>query len=100
MATCVNWQKGYNDRMVSVAYTPKFVREFKKLNTVLKNKVISKINLFKKSPSNQTFRLHKLHGDFSDCWAFSIDYKHRMVFKYLSENEVIFIVIGDHSIYK
>ncbi|OHA88639.1 MAG: hypothetical protein A3C70_03515 [Candidatus Zambryskibacteria bacterium RIFCSPHIGHO2_02_FULL_43_14] len=86
--------------MISVAYTPKFVRQFKKLDDFLQKEVIEKFDLFIKNPNNPSLKIHRLHGKFDDCWAFSIDYRYRAIFKHLSRVEIIMIAIGDHDVYK
>lgn len=56
--------------------------------------------IFRDDPFNPILKTHKLHGKFSYFWSFSITQKHRVMFE-LRENEtVVFVDIGDHSIYE
>lgn len=86
--------------MISMAYAPKFVRQYKKLDDSFKQEIKERIALFKKNQHNPTLDTHKLHGELAGKWAFSINYKDRIVFRYLSSNEVILLVVDDHDIYK
>jgi len=86
--------------MISVVYTPKFVRQYKKLNSLIKEEIKQRIVLFKKDSNSPRLKVHKLHGDLAVSWSFSIDYKYRIVFKYMSRNEVILLAIDDHDVYK
>ena len=45
-------------------------------------------------------KVHKLNGKFEDYSSFSVNYKFRIVFRYISKNEVLFTDMGDHDIYK
>ncbi len=86
--------------MLNVSFTPKFTKKFKKLEKELADEVYVKTQLFK-DPSNHThLKVHKLHGKLSGCYSFSVDYKIRIVFQYLSKKEVVFLSIGDHDEYR
>ncbi len=59
-----------------------------------------KEKIFRKDPFNSVLNTHKLHGRFEDFWSFSVDFKHRIVFEFGSDNAVYFHSIGGHSVYK
>ncbi|MBU4536567.1 hypothetical protein KJ603_00830 [Patescibacteria group bacterium] len=59
-----------------------------------------KIELFKDIKNHKNLNVHKLHGKHKHLYSFSINYKIRVVFKYLSKKEAVFLVIGGHNIYK
>jgi len=86
--------------MISITYAPKFLRQLNKLKPNLKAEVKERIVLFKKNLNDSRLRTHKLHGELSDCWAFSINHQYRIVFEYLSEKEVGFLKVDDHDVYK
>ena len=85
---------------LSVAYTPAFTRQFKTLELELREEAIEKIKLFKDSTSHRGLKVHKLKGYFHDRYSFSVNYKFRIVFSYLSKKESVLLAIGDHDIYK
>jgi mRNA-degrading endonuclease YafQ of YafQ-DinJ toxin-antitoxin module len=83
-----------------IKVSPLFEKHYKKLSKKIKEKAKEKEKIFKENPFHPLLRTHKLHGKDKDCWAFWIDYKFRIKFIFLSENEVLFLDIGPHSIYK
>ncbi len=86
--------------MISVAYAPRFVRQYKKFSRSLRDEIKRRIHLFKSDSSDPRLKVHKLHGGLNGKWSFSVDYKYRIAFKYLSDNEVILLAVDDHDIYK
>lgn len=86
--------------MLNLIYAPGFVRQYKKLESALQEEVLEKIKLFQDENNHQSLKMHKLHGVFKDCYSFSVNYKIRVVFEYLSKKEVALFAVGDHEIYK
>jgi len=78
--------------------TPRFQRSFKKLSPQLQEDAIQSISLFRINPQDQALRVHKL--SVGELWAFSIDFKNRIIFQFLQKGKVLLINIGDHSIYR
>ncbi len=85
---------------MDIFYTPKFLRVYKKLLDEIKDKVESKEKLIKNDLFNKALKTHKLHGDFEGFYAFSIDYKIRIIFELSENNTAIFHDIGSHDIYE
>lgn len=85
---------------LQVEYSTNFVRQFKKLNPQIRSKAIKAEVLFKKDSFSPKLKTHKLSGRLKDLWAFSIDYKHRVIFKFKDRGIVLFYTIGSHDIYK
>jgi Txe/YoeB family toxin of Txe-Axe toxin-antitoxin module len=56
--------------------------------------------IFRTDPFNPILKTHKLHGKEKELWSFSINFSHRIKFIFLAEGEVLFLDIGDHSIYQ
>jgi len=56
--------------------------------------------IFRKDIFDKRLKTHKLSGVLKNYWAFTIDYKHRIVFSFLDSQTVKFHIIGDHSIYR
>lgn len=86
--------------MLIVSFKPSFIKKLNKLDKGLQEEVLERIELFKKVENHRLLKVHKLHGQLSDCFSFSINYKVRIVFEYLSKSEVVLLYIGDHDIYK
>jgi mRNA-degrading endonuclease YafQ of YafQ-DinJ toxin-antitoxin module len=55
---------------------------------------------FKENPYDLRLRTHKLKGELEGYWAYSVDYHHRIIFKFLDNNEAIYYDIGTHEIYR
>lgn len=86
--------------MIECSFTPSFVREFKVLEHDLAEEVLEKIELFKDRKNHKILKVHKLHGSLKTRFSFSVNYKIRIVFEYDSKNEVAFLAIGDHDVYR
>jgi mRNA-degrading endonuclease YafQ of YafQ-DinJ toxin-antitoxin module len=86
--------------MLEIIYVPSFIRAVHKLPKDLQDEAIEKINLFKSIQNHKLLKVHKLHGQFKGNFAFSVNYKFRIAFEYISKTEVLFLDIGDHDIYK
>ncbi len=84
---------------MKIGYKPQFIRQFNKVSKNLQEEVLEKIELFKDISNHQALKVHKLHGKFHDCYSFSVNYKYRIVFSYVTKTEVSILAIGDHDIY-
>lgn len=82
-----------------VHYKPIFIRQLNKLDSDLQNEAIEKIALFKNTSNHQRLAVHKLHGRLDGRLGFSVNFKYRIVFKYLSKTEVVLLAVGDHDVY-
>ncbi|MEZ4194824.1 MAG: type II toxin-antitoxin system RelE/ParE family toxin [Candidatus Paceibacterota bacterium] len=85
---------------MQILYKPSFVREFKKLPEELKEAALERIELFKDPSNHDKLKVHKLKGKLKDFYSFSATYSHRIVFMYEQKETVVFLAIGDHSVYK
>lgn len=85
---------------INIGYKPSFIRKFNKLPQGLQDEVIEKIELFRNTDNHQRLEVHKLKGRLNKFYSFSVNYRDRIVFEYLSDNEVALLAVGDHEIYK
>jgi mRNA-degrading endonuclease RelE of RelBE toxin-antitoxin system len=83
-----------------IKISPLFERHYRKLPKEIKERAKRKEKIFRKNPFDPRLKTHKLHGKEKECWAFWIDYKYRIKFIFLSDEEVLFLDIGPHGIYK
>lgn len=81
----------------TVAY---FDKCYKKLPKKIREKAKEREQIFREDTFDPRLRTHKLHGKDKDSWAFWIDYIYRIKFVFLTEEEVLFLDIGTHDIYK
>jgi len=86
--------------MLNLIYTSVFLKEYNSLEVSLQEEVSEKITLFCSKNNHKTLKVHKLHGALKDRYSFSVNYKIRIVFRYLSSNEVALLDLGDHDLYK
>ena len=92
---------GKNCRMkMIINYTFKFTRSLKKLSKEEASKFTKKVSIFELNHSHPLLKTHKLKGKLKNYWSFSINYSQRVLFIFENENEVTFIDIGTHRIYK
>ena len=84
---------------MKVHFLPIFMRQFNRLDFALQTEVIEKIEFFKGDKNSTQLKIHKLHGRLAGRYSFSVNYKTRIVFCYLSKNEVALLAIGDHAVY-
>ena len=85
---------------MEIFYTQKFLREYKKVSVAIKLKAEKREILFRQNPHTTLLKTHKLKGELSDFWSFSIDFNYRIIFEFQNEKSVVFHSIGNHDIYK
>lgn len=83
-----------------VSYEKIFLKHLTKLPKNIVEKAKDKEQIFKEDAFHPILRTHKLHGKDKELWVFWIDYNYRIKFIFLSDNEVLFLDIGTHNIYK
>ncbi len=86
--------------LTRIEYSTNFVKQFKKLTPQMQKQAIKAEKLFKKEPFSPQLKTHKLTGRLEDLWAFSINYKDRIIFEFMGKGKVLFYKIGSHDIYK
>lgn len=84
---------------MKIFYHPRFRKSYQKLEAQLKLKAEINEILFRKNPFNPKLDTHKLHGKLKSKWSFSVGPRHRILFEF-DKNDVIFLDVGDHDLYK
>jgi len=56
--------------------------------------------MFKDRENHALLKVLELQGPHKDYFSFSVDYSHRIVFEYVSKNEMALLKVGDHSVYE
>jgi len=87
-------------KIKSIEYSEKFLKSLEKLPEKIIEKAGIKEKIFRENPFDSRLKTHKLHGEEKEAWAFWIDYVYRIKFIFLSDEEVLFLDIGTHEIYK
>ena len=77
-----------------------FKKSFRKLSIQIQVLAEKKDPWFRKNAFDARLRTHKLRGELEGYWSYSINYQHRILFRFINDNEVIYYDIGAHDIYK
>lgn len=87
---------------MEIRYHPKFIKEYKKIPTRIKELSEEKELIFSNDPFDPQLKTHKLHGSLKTRYSFSINYQYRIIFSFskISKNISYFLSIGKHNIYK
>ena len=83
-----------------IFYTPSFEKALKRLPKVIQLKAWQKEDIFRKDCFHPSLKTHKLKGKSSGYCSFSVNYDYQILFKFEEKNQVTFIDIGTHNIYK
>lgn len=86
--------------MVEITFSPRFLRLLKKCSPDLFQEARENIEMFRDEKNHHLLKIHKLSGRLREQWSFSVNYQTRILFVYLAPNEVFFVVIGDHDVYR
>jgi mRNA-degrading endonuclease YafQ of YafQ-DinJ toxin-antitoxin module len=85
-----------------VLFDKLFERKLKKflsqLSETQRMKFKQRVEIFKEDIFDEHLKTHKLKGNLSDYYAFSISYSERIVFKLLEDGGIYLIEIGSHEI--
>ena len=87
-------------RVKRIEYSKNFLKSLRKLPERIISQAEEKEKIFKDNSFHSVLRTHKLSGKDKDCWAFWINYSYRIKFIFSSEDEVLFLDVGPHGIYK
>lgn len=87
-------------KIENIYYSSHFEKAFKALPSKIKKQAIEKEKIFRQDCFDKGLKTHKLKGKFESYWSFSINYSYRILFEFNGKDEVGFIDIGTHSIYK
>lgn len=85
--------------MINLYTTGQFERNFKrflKKHPDLETLIEERLDLFIQNPQTATLNTHKLTGNLSEQWAFSINYSYRITFIWQGDN-VYLTNIGAHD---
>lgn len=80
-------------------YTPRFNKLLKKLHSNLRSEAVKAIHDFKDESNHKSLKLHKLSGALEGHYSFSVNYRYRIIIKFVG-TDVVFLDIGDHDMYK
>ena len=85
---------------MNLSYASSFLKQVKKCDSCLQEEVFTAVEIFQQNPHHPSLKTHKLQGKLAGRWSFSVNYKIRIVFEYLSKESVVLLAIGSHDVYK
>ncbi len=85
---------------MKILYLPRFQKEYRKIPSEIQDLAEKKEKIFRGNPFDSALKTHKRHGELAGFWAFSLNYKYRIIFDFADKNTVRFYSIGDHDIYE
>ena len=84
----------------NILYHPKFVRDFKRLQTSDQQRAVKVERIFKTNPLHPSLRLHPLKGKLAGLFSISVTMHIRIIFKRMNNGDIVFLSIGQHDIYR
>lgn len=75
------------------------MKSYRLLEKKVKTKAEAKEKTFRNNLFHSSLKTHKLSGKLKNQWSFAVDNKHRILFEF-DNNDVVFLDIGTHKIYK
>ena len=85
------------ENSLEVHFTPHFAKSVKKMPNNLLEDIFDKIELLKNRENHKNLKVHKLSGSMKDLYSFSVNFKLRIIFKYITQCEAVCMYIGDHD---
>lgn len=85
--------------MKSIKFSPnvtKKLRDIKRTNIKLFNKIQKQLKLFQQNPRHPSLRLHKITREVENTQSISIDMSTRMIYTE-TDGEIYFFEIGTHD---
>lgn len=86
--------------ILNVHVSSDFEKSFHKLPNNIKDLAEKKDKLFRNDAFDVRLHTHKLKGELEGYWSYYVNYKYRILFRFITENEVIYYDIDTHEIYR
>jgi mRNA-degrading endonuclease YafQ of YafQ-DinJ toxin-antitoxin module len=87
--------------MISLEYASDFIRKYDKLESDFQSEIDEKLEDLRDIGKHRKLKVHKLKGLLRGYYAFSVNYKDRIIFEWNKKKGIIYLIdVGDHSIYK
>ena len=83
--------------MISITYSDRFKKHYKKLSDNEKTQFKNKLRQFVENPLTPSLRIKKIQGT-KGLYEFSVNMDIRVIWQYEKSNLIIFVDIGHHDI--
>ena len=84
---------------MKIKISRQFQKSFGKLtkkNSLLSEKIKTKVTLFRNDINHPSLKVHKLTGKLNNAWSFSVNEDIKILFIY-NNDHVLFVEIGGHD---
>lgn len=81
----------------TIYFTTHFQRKYRRLSPDQKLLAEKKETIFRADAFDPRLRTHKLKGRLEGRWAFSVSSDLRIVFRFVSDAEALFLDVGAHD---
>ncbi|OQA90972.1 MAG: Plasmid maintenance system killer protein [Elusimicrobia bacterium ADurb.Bin231] len=86
--------------ILKIHTTSDFEKSLKDLPRNIQSLLERKDILFRSDAFHPQLKTHKLKGKLAGFWSYSINYHYRVLFRFITRDEVIYYDIGTHEIYR
>jgi addiction module RelE/StbE family toxin len=80
-----------------VEYSPRFIKMYRNLESELQDEVDEKVELLKDQRNHTRLKVHKLTGRLRDVKSFSVNYRIRITFSFVSKFIIVLERVGTHD---
>ena len=87
-------------KIVKIYPSTRFAKSYRRLPARIQILAKKKDKLFRNDVFHLTLKTHKLSGKLKENWAYSIDRRHRVMFRFVNKDEVVYLDIGTHDVYQ
>jgi len=82
---------------MKIRFHQNFDKQYKKLRSAEKKKTLERLRVFLENPFDPLLDNHPLRGKYADYRSISITGDLRALYKFLGDNECIFVIVDSHS---
>ncbi|MBI5452268.1 type II toxin-antitoxin system mRNA interferase toxin, RelE/StbE family [Candidatus Gottesmanbacteria bacterium] len=82
---------------MKIRFHKNFNKQYTKLKSSEKKKIQARLQLFLQNPYNPLLNNHPLKGKYLDYRSINITGDLRAIYKYIAEDECIFVAVDTHS---
>lgn len=87
-------------KIVKIYPSTRFTKSYRRLPARIQVLAKKKDNFFRNNAFHLTLKTHKLSGKLKENWAYSIDRRCRVMFRFVNKDEVVYLDIGTHEVYR
>ena len=83
-----------------IKYSSTFFKNLRKFPRSQLKLLTKQEQIFKQNIFDPRLKTHKLKGELTDFYSFSISYHYRIVFHFENKDTIVFDNVGTHKIYR